>query len=130
MKRRLTSLTFIGLVVAFAAGLLCSSMAAPSLALASVTGCSQMPGRMAMAGCERPSYLCGFDSANNLLSRGAIGSSRSNDSLKDALGLALATPAIDVSSALAPPGSRGGKNISLAEPGKVSVRLFNSVLNL
>jgi hypothetical protein len=85
---------------------------------------------MAMTGCERPSYLCGFDSANNLLSRGAISSSRSNDSLKDALGLALATPAIDVSSALAPPGSREWKNISLAESGKVSVRLFNSVLNL
>jgi hypothetical protein len=71
-----------------------------------------------MVECEHPSYLCGFDSASNLLSRGAISSSRSNDSLKDALGLAVGAPSIDFPRELAPPGAREWKNVSLAEPGK------------
>ena len=130
MKRGLASLTFIGLVVVFAAGLLCSSMAAPGLALASVTGCSQMPGGMAMRGCERPNYLCGFDPTSNFLSQGAFSSVRSNDSLKNLLGLAFAASAIDVAIQPAPPGAREWEKFSHSEPGKISIRLFNSVLNL
>jgi hypothetical protein len=89
-----------------------------------------MPGGMKMAGCERPSYLCGFDPATNVLSYGALSSARSSDSFKNAPGVALGAPSIDVSIGLAPPGAREWKNVSLAEPGKISIRLFNSVLNL
>lgn len=130
MKREPKNVIAILFAAFFAFGILCSTFAAPAQALASVSGCSQMPGAMAMAGCEHPSYLCGFDSAGNLLSHGALSSTRSHDSLKNALGLALGAPSIDVSMGLAPPGTREWKNVSLAEPGKVSVRLFNSVLNL
>lgn len=130
MKRRLKSLAFMALVLVFAAGLLCSSIAAPGKALASVSGCSQMPGAMAMAGCEQPIYLCGFDSASSLFSHGALSSARSNDSPKHALSSAVGDSAIDVSIDLVFPGAKEWKNASLAEPGKVSLRLFNSVLNL
>ncbi len=130
MKRRSTNVVAFVLAAFFAFGILCSTLAAPGHALASVSGCSQMPRGMAMAGCERPSYLCGFDAASNLLSYGALSSARSTDSLKNALGLALGAPSMDVSIGLAPPGATEWKNVSLAEPGKVSIRLFNSVLNL
>ena len=130
MKRRHKN--FIALVLAafLACGILCSTFAAPGQVLASVTGCSQMPGGMAMAGCDHPNYLCGFNPASNLLSDGALASARSNESLKNALGLALGASAMDVSIEIAPSGARQCKNVSLAEPGKVSVRLLNSTLNL
>jgi hypothetical protein len=130
MKRRSKNVVASVLAAFFAFGILCSTFTAPGQALASVSGCSQTPGAMAMAGCEHPSYVCGFDSASNLLSHGALSSGRSNDSLKNALSLALGAPSIDVSIDLVPLGAREWKNVSLAEPGKVSLRLFNSVLNL
>ena len=120
--------TFV-LAASFAFGILCSTFAAPGQALASVSGCSQAAGAMAMAGCEHPSYLCGFN-PSNVLSSGALSSARSSDSLKNALGLALGALLIDVSTDLASPAAREWKNVFPAEPGKVSVRLFNSVLNL
>jgi hypothetical protein len=128
MERRTKNITAFVLVVFLAFGIFCSTLAAPGRALAAVTGCSQMGGGMAMGGCENLNYLCGSNPANNLLSSGAVASTRSNDSLKDAL--ALGASAIDVSTKLAPPGAREWKSISLAEPGKVSVRLLNSTLNL
>jgi hypothetical protein len=130
MKRRSKNLMAFVLAVFFAFGILCATLGAPGQALASVNGCSQMPGGMKMAGCELPSYLCGFDPATNVFSYGALSSAHSSDSLKNALGFALGTPSIDVSMGLAPPGARDWKNVSLTESGKVSIHLFNSVLNL
>ena len=130
MKHRSKTLVACGLVLFFASAIWCATLAAPGQALASVSGCSQTPGPMAVAGCDYPSYLCGFDPASNLFSHGALSSARLNDSLKNALGLALGAPAIDVSTDLASPGAREWKNVSLAQPGKMSIRLFNSVLNL
>lgn len=130
MKRRSKNVLVFILAEFFTFGVLCSTLAAPGQALAAVSGCSQMPGGMAMAGCEQPIYLCGFDSARNLFSHGALSSARSNDSLKHALSWALGDSSIDVSIDFVPSGAREWKNVSLAEPGKVSLRLFNSVLNL
>jgi hypothetical protein len=130
MKQRSKNVIALVLAAFFAFGVLCSTLAAPGQAVASVSGCSQTTGATAMAGCELPSYLCGYDSAGNLLSQGALSSARSSDSLKNALGLALGAASIDVSIGLAPPGAREWKNVFPAEPGKVSIRLFNSILNL
>ena len=130
MKRRPKNLIAFALAAFFAFGILCATFTAPVQALASVTDCSQTPVPMAMVGCERPSYLCGFNTGSNLLAAGAISSPRSNDSVKNALALALGVPSIDVSIEFAPPGGRERENVSLAEPGKVSTRLFNSILNL
>ena len=130
MKRRLKNRIAFVLVAFFALGILCSTLAAPTQAIASVTGCSEMPGHMAMVGCEHPSYLCGFDPARNLLSSASVSSVRPSDSLKHILGSAIGDLLIDVSPGLAPTGAREWKNIHLAEPGKVSLRLANSVLNL
>ncbi len=85
---------------------------------------------MAMTGCDHPNYFCGFDPATNLLSHGALSAARSNDLLKNALALDLSAPFIDVSSDIAPPGAREWQNVSRAESRKVSIRLFNSILNL
>lgn len=129
MKRRSKNVAAYVLAAFFAFGILCSALAAPGQALASVSGCSEMPGGTAMTGCDHPSYLCGFDPGSNLFSSGALSSARLSDSLKNALGLALDAPSIDVSN-LTPPGARQWKKVSLTEPGKVSIRLFNSTLNL
>jgi hypothetical protein len=130
MKVRSRNVVALALLLFFASAIWCATLAAPGQALASVSGCSQMPGAMAMAGCAHPSYLCGFDSASNRLSQGALSSARSSDLLKNALGLALGTASVDVSIGLASPGAREWKNVSLAEQRKVSIRLFNSILNL
>ena len=130
MKRRSKNVVAYVLAAFFAFGILCSTLAAPGHALASISGCSQTPGPMAMAGCDYPNYLCGFDPATNLLSRGALSPALSNDSLKNVLGLALGGPFIDASIDLVPPGARDRKNLSFAAPGKISIRLFNSILNL
>ena len=123
-------LTSFVLILFFALGVLCSTVAAPGQALASGSGCSQNSRPMEMTGCEHPHYLCGFDPASNLFSSGALNSARLIDSLKNVLGLALDAPSIDVSSNLAPPGASDWKNVSLAGQGKVSIHLFNSTLNL
>src|SRR5215470_15179586 len=76
MKRISESLAALVFVLFFASGILCASMAAPELSLASVAGCSQTNHKMEMAGCDHP-YLCGFDSS--FVSRGVLSSSRHND---------------------------------------------------
>jgi hypothetical protein len=85
---------------------------------------------MALVDCDNPNYLCGFDAASNLLSHGAFNSARSSDLLKNTLGLALGTASVHVPIDLGSPGARERTNVSIAEPRKVSVRLFNSILNL
>lgn len=130
MKRRPKNLIAFVLAAFFAFGLLCSTFAAPGQALASASGCSQTPGPMAMAGCDYPSYLCGFDPSSNFLSEGALSSARSNNLLKNALSLAVGEASIDASNAGALLLEQQCENAFPHRPHKVSVRLFNSVLNL
>ncbi len=118
------------LAVFFALGILCSTLAAPGRVLASVSPCSQTLGEMAMKGCEHPDYLWGFDPTSSLLSYGALSSARSSDSTKDILRLSLPAFALDVFMGLAPPGMRQRNNGPLAKAYKISIRLFNSRLNL
>ena len=129
MKRRPNFIALVFLAF-FAFGVLCSTFAAPGQALASLGDCSQSAGPMSMVGCDHPTYLCGFDLASNVLSQGAVSSARSNDSVKNGLGLTSGVPVINPSTDLAHPRAREWTNISLIEPGKVSIRLFNSTLNL
>ena len=119
-----------GLVLFFLLGLVCSTLAAPGQSLASVTECSRNDGAMAMMGCQHPSYLCGFDSSANLFPQGALGSARSDDLLKNALFLTVGEATLA--------GSNDGTLLlgqehatpSVIGPRKVSIRLFNSILNL
>jgi hypothetical protein len=129
MKRRRKHFVAFVLAAFFAFGVLCSTFTAPGQAFASVNGCAQTPGPMALAGCDNPSYLCGFDPASNLLSHGAFSSARSSDLLKNTLGLALGTASVHVPIDLGSPGAREW-HVSIAEPRKVSIHLFNSTLNL
>jgi hypothetical protein len=129
MKGRSKNLIAFGLVLFFALGVLCSTLAAPSLSLASVAGCSQGSGPMKMTECEHPSYLCGFDSSN-LLSQGAVSSARPNDLPKNALALTVGEAFIDSSNEGALLIGKECGNALPIGPHKVSIRLFNSVLNL
>jgi hypothetical protein len=130
MKRAPKNLISFALAFFFASAVLCATMAASGQSLASASGCSQIPPDTAMAECDLPSYLCSSATGNDLLAQGSLGSARSNDSLKNTLGLALGACLMNVSSDRAPPGRSEWRNVTIAEPGKVSVRLFNSVLNL
>jgi hypothetical protein len=129
MKQRSKNLIAFVLAASFAFAILCSTFAAPGQALAAVSGCSQTAGAMEMAGCEHPSYLCGLDSSANFLSQGAL-SPTPNDSLKNALGMALGEVSIASSNGAIPLGWRELTNALPAGSHKVSIRLFNSVLNL
>jgi hypothetical protein len=84
---------------------------------------------MKMTGCEHPSYLCGFDSSN-LLSQGAVSSARPNDLPKNTLALAVGEAFIDSSNDGALLIGKECENALPVGPHKVSIRLFNSVLNL
>ena len=130
MNRRANSVVAFCLGIFFGFGVLCATLGAPGQALASVNGCSQTPGDIAMDGCDRPAYLCDFNVGTQSFSYGALSSARSTDSLKRALGLSLGERSIDASVTFVPPGTRRWKDVSLAQPGKVSIRLFNSILNL
>jgi hypothetical protein len=130
MKRLSRHVVVFVLAAFFALGILCSTFAAPGQAVASVSGCSQTPGAMSMAGCEQPVYLCGFDSATTLTSRGSL-TVQSSDLLKEALGLALGAASVDASvDPASSPGAGNGKKTSFARLPTVAIYLFNSVLTL
>lgn len=130
MQRTVKNLVISGLVPFFAFALICASLAVPRQSLASVTGCSQDNRAMEMTDCEHPSYLCGFDPSSTLLSQGAISSTRSNDSLRNLLGLAVGEVCFD---SAAYGGSFVGNEHTRAfpvGPHKVSIHLYNSVFTL
>ena len=127
MKRARKNLVVFGLILFFAFGVLCASMAAPGESLAAVTGCSQNSGGMAMNGCEYPNF-CGSSSSSNF--RIALRSSCPDDLSKYVFSFVLAEVSTDASSnapLMLANGRAGGSPLT---PLKVSVRLFNSVLNL
>ena len=129
MKRAAKNLVAFALVLFFASGIWCASLAAPSLSIASLTDCSQAGGSMEMAGCDHPD-LCGFESSSNPLIRGTFSSTRYNDVSKNAHDVSIGEVSFDASQEAALIW-KYSPHISLAHgPGKVSIRLFNSILNL
>jgi hypothetical protein len=112
----------------FAVAMWCASLAAPGQALASVTGCSQNGGPMKMTGCAQ--LLCGLESSANVLSQGALASARVNAPLKGALGIAVGEVSIASADGAVPLGWMEFASAFAVRPGKVSIRLFNSVFNL
>ncbi|MEX0806904.1 MAG: hypothetical protein WD688_26815 [Candidatus Binatia bacterium] len=130
MKRTAKNLVAFGLVLFFALGVLCVTLAFPGQSLASVTGCSQDNRAMQMTDCEHPSYLCGFDRSSHLLSQGALSSTRSSDSLKSSLGVAVGEACFDSSAYAGAFVGNEHTNAFPAGPQKVSIHLYNSVLNL
>lgn len=110
-----------------AAGIFCSTMAAPRQAAASLSGCAGMRGEMTMRGCENPHYLCGFGSPRDFLARGAL-SAPAKDSFKNALALDLG--ALGVNGTAGRTFLGASENAFFIELRKVSIRLFNSTLNL
>ena len=130
MKRTAKNVVAFGLVLFFALGVLCATLATPGQSLASVTGCSQTDLPMKMADCEHPGYFCGFDSSSRLLSQGALSSARSSDSLNSPLGVAVGEVCFN-SSAYSGPFVRNEHTSAFsAGPRKVSIHLYNSVLTL
>lgn len=127
MKLRLRRLIFFGVIGAFAVGLLCSTLAAPGRSLAAVTDCSQNNNDMAMNGCEDPNF-CGSSSPSNL--RAALTLSRIDDLSTHVLGVLVAEVLRDAGDGDALMPTRGGAGGPRLAPPKVSVRLFNSMLNL
>lgn len=113
----------VGLVVIFATAMWCASLAAPGQSLATVTGCSQNNGAMEMTGCDQ--FLCGFDSSSKFLSRDARGSS---DSVKS--GLTVIATSMPLSGNGIASGRREFTKALPFRSDKVSIRLFNSILNL
>jgi len=130
MKWVSKNLAILGLALFFAFGVWCGSRAAPGLSLASVVGCSQSGRVMEMAGCDHPSYLCGFDSSSGLLSQGGLSSARYNDLSKSAHDLSIGEVPADASKEAALIGKNSEDIFLVHGLHKVSTRLLNSILNL
>ncbi|MGH7825078.1 MAG: hypothetical protein ACREQ7_07870 [Candidatus Binatia bacterium] len=128
MKRASKNMLAVALLLFFALGVLCVSLAAPAVSLASVTDCSKHSAPLKMTGCDHPTYFCGFG-ASSLLFQGLHSSTGSDDHSKntlDGFGTSLNAPRD-------PPFliSRQWKfGYPIDAPHKVSTRLFNSILNL
>jgi hypothetical protein len=84
---------------------------------------------MQMTECKHPNYLCGFGPFK-LLSQAAVTSSRANDLVKHPLSLVVGeTPLAPYVEGTLWIGDQHTK-VSLLGAQKVSLRLFNSILNL
>lgn len=82
---------------------------------------------MSMVGCDHPGYLCWPGGSSYLVSHGSV---VLGGSLKHVLGLAVGYGSTDLS-AIGPPSLArdSGESFSIG-PLKVSIRLFDSILNL
>jgi hypothetical protein len=130
MKRRSKNVVAFVLAATFAFGILCATLEAPGQALASVSDCSQMPGGMAMAGCDHPNYLCRFNSSSSLLSQGGLSSARYNDLSKSVHDLSIGEVPADASKEAALIGKNSEDAFLVHGLHKVSTRLLHSILNL
>ena len=129
MKRASKILVAFGLLLFFTFGVSCAAHAAPGLALASLMDCSQNRGPMAMAGCDHPTYLCGFDSSKLFLQ--ATSTARHySDLSKKGRELAIREVQFGIPNQV-PLISKNSEYIFLRHQShKVSSRLLNSTLNL
>lgn len=130
MNRARKNLISFALVFFFASAVLCAALIAPGQSPAAVSGCSQNSLPMEMSDCEHPSYLCGFDPSSRLISEGAVSSSRSNDSLKNTLGVLVSEACFDSSAYGGPFVGYEHGNASPVVLHKVSIHLYNSVFTL
>jgi hypothetical protein len=130
MNPRAKNVIAFVLAASFAFVILCSTFAAPGQALASVSGCSHTAGAMEMAGCEHPSYLCGFDPSSKLFFQGAFSSTRYDDLSKSAHDLSIGEVPFDASKNSTLVSRNSESSFLVHRPGKVSTRLLNSILNL
>src|SRR5215470_15890088 len=128
MKRVPKNLAAFVLVLFFASGILCASMAAPRLAIASIVGCSEAEHGTEMAGCDHSTYLCEVASSNFLL-RGAFVAAHSADFSKGADHFSTGeVPSNAAKEALI--GENSDDIFLVHGLQKVSTHLFNSILNL
>jgi hypothetical protein len=130
MRRTAKGLITFGLTLFFASAVLCATLAAPGQSLALVIGCSQENPAMEMAGCGHPSFLCDFNRSSTLFSQGALSSAHVNESVKTTLSMAVGEACFD--STAYDGAFLGTQHTNACPPGphKVSIYLYNSVLNL
>jgi hypothetical protein len=128
MKRLPKNLISFAVAFFFASAVLCATLAALDQSFASVSGCSQNRA-MEMSDCEHPSYLCGFDRSSHFLSQG-VSSTRSNDSVKNTLGMAVGEACFDSTAYGGPFVGKEHANAFPPGPRKVSIHLYNSVFTL
>ena len=112
----------------FVSAVWCATLTAPSNALGSVTGCSPENGTMEMSDCGQ--FLCGFDSSYKVPSSTALSSKRSADFFKNSLSVGLGTGSVDMSRTEICLSRDAWVGAFPFRPDKVSIRLFNSILNL
>ena len=130
MKRLPKSLIPFAVAFFFVSAVLCATLAAPGQSFASITSCSEHNQAMEMAGCEHRSYFCSFSRSSHFVSERSLSWTRSNDSVKNTLGVAVGEALLDSS------GYGGGlarnehTNALTSGPHKVSIHLYNSVLTL
>jgi hypothetical protein len=129
MRRGSTYLTACFLVLFFVPGVLCSTVAAPGQPLASESDCSKNHAPAYMTGCEHPVYFCAFDPTANLVPRSAPTLARADDLPKNVLALGTGK-GLDASTLGAPLLRRDSERTFPLGPTKVSIRLFNSFLDL
>ena len=130
MMRSSKNLVAFALALLFAVGVLCASLAAPGQSLASINGCSQDHHAMEMAGCEHPSYLCSFSRSSHFVSERSQSWARSNDFLKNTLGVAVGEAILDYSAYGGILACNEHTNAVPIGPHKVSIHLYNSVFTL
>ena len=127
VKRVRKNLIASVLAVLFAVGLLCAGLSAPAAAFA-----SRMPDCSSRGSATGPCQprLCNLVASHNLLSQGAVVSSRSFDSARDGLLLLPAVLSVSSHGEI----SLVAKQLSTVwtdyRPDKIPVHLFNSVLTL
>ena len=85
---------------------------------------------MEMAGCEHPSYLCRFNRSSHLLSEGSLTWARSNDTVKNTLGVAVGEPCFDYSAYGGVLACNEHTNAFPTGLHKVPIHLYNSVLTI
>jgi hypothetical protein len=131
VKRVLKTLTAFSLLLFFTFAVCGVSMAAPALSIASpMPGCSQDSSPLGKTGCEQPSFLCGFSSSFDLLSRGVLVSSRTHDFSKVTHFPTKELVFIGSSDEIPLAASRLGSASASSAAQKVSIHLFNSILTL
>ena len=131
VKGLVKKLTVFSLAFLFIFGVCGISMAAPALSIvAPMPGCPQNSSALEKAACEYPSFLCGFSSSFDLLSRGVLVSSRTHDFSKVTHFPTKELVFIGSSDEIPLAASRLGSASASSAAQKVSIHLFNSILTI
>jgi hypothetical protein len=130
MKQLPKVLISFAVSVFFVSAVLCATLAAPGQSFASVNGCSQDHPTMEMAGCEHPSYVCSFSRSSHFVSERSQSWPRSDDSLKNTLGVVFGEPVLNYSAYGGVSACNEHTNALASGRRKVSIHLYNSVFTL